>query len=46
MNTTQPKIFSDLDFTALFLQELRRGGINRFNQEELEKELFSYVFLH
>lgn len=42
MNITQPKIFSGLDFTALFLQELKRGGIYRFNQYELEKELYSY----
>lgn len=42
MNITQPKIFSDLDFTALFLQQLKRDGIYNFNQYELEKEIYSY----
>lgn len=42
MKKTQPQIFSALDFTALFLQELKRNHIPKFNQDELEKELYTY----
>ncbi len=42
MKKNTPPIFSALDFTALFLQELKRNHIPKFNQNELEKELYSY----
>lgn len=42
MKKIQPQIFSALDFTALFLQELKKNHIPKFNQNELEKELYSY----
>ena len=37
MKKIQPQIFSALDFNALFLQELKRNHIPKFNQNELEK---------
>ncbi len=42
MEKIQSQIFSALDFSALFLQELKKNHIPKFNQDELEKELYTY----